>query len=507
MHVHVPDMMSLFQGWDKNYGVYRLTGEFDQRGKALGQAYSLNGDVSAELWHDHLVGKEGLGIIPITDKSMVKFAAIDIDTYPLDIKEIVNKIHEEKLPLVACRTKSGGCHLYLFLSEWAPAKIVQLKVRELAAHLGYGDSEIFPKQVNILAERGDVGSWINMPYFDESKTERYAINEFGKRLNLKEFVKYAYERTITPEQLASIIFHDPNSDPLPEGPPCLNALCARGFPMGTRNNGLFNLGVYAQKVDPDNWETIVRSYNSKFMSPALTTAEVEGVVKSLKKSKGYTYTCKQQPICSYCNISKCRAQKHGIGAMGAGLPKIGTLVKIATNPAIWFVDVDDRRLELETRDLQFIKNYQTRCMEALSIMPPLVKNEIWCEIVGKLMAEVTIIEVPQEATPKGMLYQYLEEFCTSRVQGKTHDELLLGKPWISNGFVYFRMRDFMAFLERQKFREYAMNRVAVYLRDWGAEKQFFNIKGRGVNVYQLKEFKRQDTAFQIPDEVKRKDVM
>ena len=353
-------------------------------------------------------------------------------------------------------------------------------MREMAAFLGYGDCEIFPKQVTILAERGDVGQWINMPYFSETKTERYAVNELGKKLSLQEFVKVAQSKVTTPEELATLVFRDDNQDALSEGPPCLNALAARGFPMGSRNNGLFNLGIYAQKFDADNWEQLLHTYNNKFMTPPLTPIEVVGVIKSLKKSKGYNYTCKQQPICSFCNSGVCRSKKFGVGMQNLGMPKYGTLCKIATNPPIWFVDVEgSKRLELETEDLQYIKKYQTRCMESLNIMPPTMKGDIWNEIITKLMEDVTVVEVPEEATPKGMLRQYIEEFCTSRVQAKNRDEIILGKPWTDQDRVYFRMRDLIAFLERQRFKEFAMNRIAVYLRDWGATKHFMNIKSGG----------------------------
>lgn len=503
-------MMSLFEGWDKNYGSYKLTGEVDDRGKALGTAHSLSGDVTVELWHDHLTGRQGLGIIPITDKSRVKFAAIDIDEYPLDLTALARNIRDSNLPLVVIRTKSGGAHLYLFLENWAPAKLVQMKMREMAAHLGYGNSEIFPKQVNILAERGDIGQWINMPYFDESKTERYAISDLGKKLNLTEFIKFALSRIISPEDLTLVLHKsaEASSDPLHEGPPCLNALASRGFPAGTRNNGLFNLGIYAMKSSPDDWESKIHDYNSKFMSPPLTASEVSGVIKSLRKAKGYSYTCKQQPISSYCNQGKCRACKFGIGVMGMGMPKYGTLCKIQTVPPVWFVDVEGGgRMELETEDLQFIKRYQTRCMDALSIMPPLIKNELWCEVISKLMEEITIVEVPLEATPRGMLRHLLEEFCTSRVQARTPEEVLLGKPHTADGKTYFRLRDFMSFLDRQKFRDFKMHHVAVYLREWGGEKHFFNVKGQGMNVYCIKEFKKQTDGFEVPPAVKRGDVI
>lgn len=506
MHFAAHDMMSLFEGWGRNYGIYRLTGELDERGKAQGVAHSLAGDVTLELWHAHLTGKQGLGIIPITDQSKVKFAAIDVDEYPLDLTAIAINVRDANLPLVPCRTKSGGVHLYLFLSDWTPAKFVQAKMLEMAAHLGYGNSEIFPKQVTILAERGDVGQWINMPYFDESKTDRYAVNELGKRLNIREFITYAQSKITSAEALASILPKTTTLDPLHEGPPCLNALASRGFPLGTRNNGLLNLGIYALKSSPDNWEEKLREYNQKFMTPPLSPSEVDGVVKSLRKMKGYNYTCKTQPICSYCNSGKCRTMEFGVGMMNVGMPKYGTLCKIATDPPIWFVDVEGgHRVELETKDLQFIKHYQARCMDALSIMPPLVKGDVWSEIISKLMENVTVIEVPVEATPRGILWQLLEEFCTSRVQAKTIDELLLGKPWVSKERTYFRMKDFMAFLDRNRFKEFGINRIAVYLQDWKAEKHFFVVKGKGVNVYSIRNFNRQDSGFEVPADVKQKD--
>jgi hypothetical protein len=40
-----------------------------------------------------------------------------------------------------------------------------------------------------------------------------------------------------------------------------------GISTGTRNNGLFNIGVYLKKFDPDNWEKLLEKYNQKYMSP------------------------------------------------------------------------------------------------------------------------------------------------------------------------------------------------------------------------------------------------
>lgn len=504
MHPQTQEFSRLFEGWNKNYGIYKLTGEIDERGKVKGQAHSLAGEMTLELWNKHLTGKQGLGVIPITDKSEVKFAAIDIDDYEVDVKAILKQIIAENFPLVACRTKSGGLHLYLFLTDWTSAKIVQTKMREMAAALGYGSAEIFPKQHTILASRGDIGQWINMPYFNAASTDRYGYTPEGAPLKVENFVRYCFDKMQEPEQFVSTKFREDGNELLSEGPPCLNHLVVKGFPMGTRNNGLFNLGIYAQKVAPDSWQTLLHTYNTKFMDPPLTSSEVSGVIKSLNKAKGYNYTCKQQPIVNFCNLNKCRACKFGVGVGGVGMPKYGTLCKINTKPPIWFVDVEGGgRVELETEDLQFVRRYQTQVLESSSIMPPLIKPEIWGEIISKLLADVTLVEIPEESTPRGMLRQYLNEFCTSRAQGKSSDELLLGKPWRDEerGYVYFRMRDFMTFLDRMRFKEYAMNHVACALKDWGSDKHFFNIRGHGVNciAMPINSLTSQTEPFPVPD--------
>jgi hypothetical protein len=497
MHALIQDFMLLFAGDMKAYGAYKLTGAVSETGKVEGKAYSLKGDVTAELWEKHLRGQQGLGIIPINQDSQVKFAAIDIDEYPLDLVDINRRIREYGLPLLVCRTKSGGAHLFLFLNEFAEAKAIQVRMREFASYLGFGSSEVFPKQTNILVERGDVGQWINMPYFDMNNTLRFGLNIDGTQLaSAADFIIFAKNSQVSFADVMAIQLNVEES--LSGGPPCLQHLIKLGFPAGTRNNGLFNLGIYAKKFCPDDWRKLVETYNVKYMDPPLTPNEVLAVIKSLDK-KDYSYTCKSQPIQSHCNLSKCRSCKHGIGG-GAGMPKLGTLTKLNTQPPIWFIDVEQGgRLELTTDDLLAPMRFQVRCMEVLNIVPPVLKRETWQEIVRNLLDNLTVVEVPKEATPEGQLMQHLEEFCTSRVSGKTHEELLLGKPWTNNKFHYFRLKDFIGYLTRQKFTDVKINRIAMFLRDHKAEKHFFNIKGKGCNCYAIPEFKQITSALDVPD--------
>ena len=487
--------MSLFEGYKNAYGYYSGNLVADDSGKHVGQRGSIVGPVTTELWVKHITGVQGLGVIPITDHSEIKFAAIDIDQYDINLVSLNKVMQDKKLPLVVCKTKSGGAHLYLFLSKFANAKQVQQKMRDIASILGYGGCEIFPKQTEIVAERGDVGNWINMPYFNAVATTRYAIGEDGKALDIRQFIAYAQSRVIDPEKFLSLAFEEVQL--LPGGPPCLNHLCGMGFPNGTRNNGLLNLGVYAKKSQPEDWERLLDQLNQKYMDPPLGPEEVLGVIKSLKK-KEFFYMCKQVPISQYCNMPKCRLCKHGIGGANVGMPKFGTLAKLRTDPPVWFLSIEGGgRIELDTEELQNQRKFQLRLMETLNIMPGMMKQDAWQEIVHELLKTCTMVDVPEESTPRGQLKQHLVDYCTGRVQAKNPGEMIMGKPWSSNGRHYIRIKDFLEYLYKKRFNYLQENKIVMLLREWSDGTKFWNLKGTGINTISFKEFPKQTEDFDV----------
>lgn len=489
--------MNMFAGDNTAYGVYRIPGDAVKDGKKLvGKAATLRKPVTVEIWDNHLFGKEGIGIIPINNESKVKWGAIDIDDYEATPQRINQRVRKLNLPLVVCRTKSGGVHLYCFLNEHTSALLMQTKLKELASAIGYGTAEIFPKQTEILADRGDIGQWINMPYFNEQATTRYALHPItDKALSLEEFIKLATSKTITPEQLADIKVEYSNE--LMGIPPCLDLLLKQGFPEGTRNNGMFNLGVYALKAHPESWESKLEEYNGAYMTPPLTSVEVQGVIKSLKK-KEYEYTCKVEPIHSYCNITKCRTCKFGVNT-GTGMPAMGTLTKLDTDPPLWFIDITDGgRLELTTDELQQPLKFQKKCMESLNMMPIIMKRDSWQLIVQQLLDSCSVISVPKDSSTTGTFIDYLEEFCCGRVQAKTYEDILVGKPLTQGDYHIFRLRDLMEFIERKKL-DFKRNRVTMMLRDIKAEHDFKVISGKGINLWKMPAFKKRHNELTIPE--------
>ena len=492
------EFSSLFTGLDRAHGTYEIKNSRAD-GKLTGKAVTIREKVTLEKWKDHLAGVKGLGIIPINDNSKVKFGAIDVDQYKdFDIKKLAKKLAKLKLPFVPIRSKSGGAHLYLFCKEWIPASIMKSKLEELSSGLGFGGSEVFPKQVEILAERGDVGGWLNMPYYNMNKTERYAVDKNGEPLSPEQFLELASVSIMSLKEVKDLRIKA-NSN-LEEGPPCLQILTEQGFPEGTRNNGLFNMAVYARKAFPDTWRNEVEKYNIKFMDPPLASTEVIEVIKSANK-KTYQYTCSRAPIAPHCNSSVCRLRKHGIGNDGQ-MPAIHSLTKYDTSPPIWFLDIEGSgRIELDTDDLQNQRRFQKRCMEKLNMMPAKMNENAWNQLINHLFENLNVIAAPEDASSTGQLFEYIERFCTGRAQALSKDEILLGKPWTEDGRHYFRVSDLMSYFDRQHFRDFKVHQVTSILKQKKAEHHFFNVKGKGVNVWSLPAFPEQDSGHDIPKEI------
>ena len=112
---------NIFEGLTIAYGQYQK-GEKGENGKQKGKAFIVRQQVTRELFENHIKGVgPALGIIPITEKNDCKWGCIDIDEYNLDHKSLISNIRNLNLPLIVCRSKSGGAHVFLFAKEFIPA--------------------------------------------------------------------------------------------------------------------------------------------------------------------------------------------------------------------------------------------------------------------------------------------------------------------------------------------------------------------------------------------------
>lgn len=487
----------MFEGLHRAHGQYRIDQGSVGKGKVSGRALTVLEPLTVEKWEEHLEGKLGVGSIPIRDDATCSWGAIDIDTYPLDIPALEAKLKEHNLPLVPCRTKSGGAHLYLFLNTPVAAEKVRNYLLTFASVLGYPGVEIFPKQVKLASQR-DVGNWINMPYFAGEKGDRYAIIG-GKKATPLQFLKRAegIKEKLTEERLASLAVRE--TEAFSDGPPCLQALSINKIPQGQRNEGLFAMGVYARLKLGDDWETEVMEYNRLYVDPPLPYKEVGAVVKSLQR-KNYFYPCAKAPINGLCNKELCKHREFGVGQGDSDEPSVnlGTLVKILSEPPTWIIDVDGVRLELNTEDLLSQDKFRKICMEKINKLPDRIKPIKWEKMVKEKLENVELIEAPPDASTEGRFIQLVEAFCTGQAQARHQDELLAGKPWTEEGRTYFRSVDLARFLDQQHFRELTNKEQWAALRRNGALHHQFNLKGKCVQCWSVKEFMVQTEDFSVP---------
>ena len=186
-------MMELFRGSDLAHGRSEMTNKVTAKGKHEAKCWTEPRPVEVKDWEGHLAGSAGIGIAPIDSNCVVRWGAIDVDVYAgLSIEALNQTIQSKQLPLVICRSKSGGPHIFLFVTEPVPAADMIAKLHAMAGCLGFGASEIFPKQEQISRDAGnkDFGSWINMPYFGGTRFLRYALDASNKALaNIPDFCR------------------------------------------------------------------------------------------------------------------------------------------------------------------------------------------------------------------------------------------------------------------------------------------------------------------------------
>lgn len=465
-------------------------------GKHIASHETIHLPATVPLWEQHLAGTYSLGIVPIRDDATCVFGAVDIDNYNLVLDDLAKEVDEAGLPIILCRTKSGGAHLYTFTSEPVPAELMREKLMEWAVMLGHSGVEVFPKQTR-LAGPNDYGNWINMPYFGGDATERYAIVN-GRKLTAEKFLDLADLMAMNYQALEGFQLEAITEfqDWLADGPPCLQTLAKRGFSEGQRNNGLFNIGVYLRNRYDDDWERQLDVYNQKFMNPPLGHKEVNGVVRALSRKK-YGFKCHDQPIVSVCNRQICLGRKFGIG-QGEGDPGVvfGQLVKIQTKPPLWLWDVDGARIELTTQEIKDQTRFHTRVIEELNKWPQMVKPGAWQKIVKEKLEQVEVHEAPPDATQEGQMWSYLMEYCVGRPGAKKKEDLLQHKPWTHEGRTYFRAEHFRQYLEQQRMRV-SEKQLWAWLRKGGAKHAFLNLKGRGVNAWHVPAFAEQTEEFDV----------
>lgn len=467
----------LFTGYHKAYGQYDIKKTAEKGSKSLGKPWTVGQGVDAVAWRKHLDGTgPGLGIIMLQADNTCRFGAIDVDDYTVDHTQLHRRVEKLKLPLVVCRTKSGGAHLYCFFEEDVPAAIVRDRLGEWCAALGLSaKTEQFPKQI-ARANELETGNWINIPFQNAERTMRYAVNDLGP-LNLDQFLDYAESRKVGLAYMEKVMFgvHS-EQDLFFEGPPCLVTLHSQGgFPEGTRNEGMFAVGVYCRKRFGDNWEERIDEYNREMAN--LPSTEIAGLIRSVGK-KDYSYPCKRSPINAVCQRRQCLGREYGVGDAGTASAKVEILSVIrydhpAPDPPVWSFEINGRRVMVDNDTFYSRDALNRACMAQAGCVPLHMPPARWLKQLNELVQSADVVPMPEDASPTGQLWERIEMFLQQGVNALQREEILTGKVFREHGYCYFRSVDLFAYLDNRRIKYKTEQMVWQLLREHGGDKRVF----------------------------------
>jgi hypothetical protein len=494
--------MQRFEGYTTAYGTYdknkTVTGILGGKVEIKSTAITKREPVTLKLWLDHLNGVAPLGIIPIRSNNTCLWGCIDIDQYGVDVVELQARIARKGLPLILAASKSGGAHAFLVmmrkLSAPPAASVMKYRLEEMAAMLGYGGSEIFPKQSTVLYARGDLGSWLNMPYFGDT---RWAYRPDGSTMPPEEFMNTLDALEQTSEWLLEVDDATKSAAAddtgkkgdveFSDGPPCMQHLSAIGIGEGGRNEGIMAMGIFAKKKFPNNWEEVLERWNRLYAMPPLPAAEILDVIKRLKL-KDYFYPCKKQPIKAHCNSALCRTRKHGVASGSPeDMPVIGGLSCLPGDEELWFLDVGDTRIELTTEQLMNYRVFQRVLAAKYYKMFTGMAQSDWNIVVGAALREVNVLDVRPEVGHLGQFVELLDDFVNNKHRATTREEIRLGRPWLDADLTvkleglpdearhFFRLRDLRRFLEEAKFTVFNASQLTTRLKHLNGGSHFFQL--------------------------------
>lgn len=455
-------------------------------------------------WEAHIMGTQGVGLVPIQDDDTCVWAALDLDNHDSDedlpIDEVAEKIAIAKLPLIAVRSKSGGIHCYLFLEKPQPCAKVRIWMTSWAVTLGYAGCEVFPKQGKLVYDQTKneraKGNWINLPYFGGESTVRYARRD-GHRLSLDQFLDLAEKSRVSESDIRALTKAEH-----PEAPPCIQKLYQQGVAQGYRNEGLYNLVIYLKKADPENFTAKAVEANSSVFSKPLPRGELTRTINSAARAD-CTYRCSEEPIRSLCERQVCVTRKFGISSMDLerldtvdALPKFADLTKYVTEPVRWEISIDGRKISnITTDDLLDWRAIRKMVADRLTRVVPMIKNQEWERILHPLMATARIIEAPDDASISGAMRDRLREFCAkadlmSKGQDPSERKVLLrGLPVVQDldgeRVIVFRGKDFQDFLKRTKGDELKGVNLWMAIKDMGTQTTKIRIGDQTINVWTL----------------------
>lgn len=441
------EFRQLFSGNINAYGVHQYS--YTENGKKEGgKNFTKVEPLLEEHYKKHLEGKIGLGVIPIQPGNICNFCVLDVDEYTKDFKYFLGIIFNNNIPILPFRSKSGGLHLYTFFKEALNVKKAKGYMNRIKTLLGLSNkTEVFPKQDSLVP--GQVGNWINLPYFNYIHTKQYLISPNFEPCSFPEALMKIKASLQSEESLLQFL----EDLPLNDAPPCLQSIYMSKH-TDFRNEYLFSLAGYYKSKYGDEFEHKLAEANSELRKP-LSIEELNKSVISSHKKKDYTYKCNNSPLIDFCDKLICKNREHGIGGEEINQLSYEDFIQYSTDPPYYEWIVNGKSLKFYN-ELDIIQQHKFRmlCFRLLHILPNRLKEVKWTRIINNALKNVIIKEVTSEEdiSPGALFKEYLTEFLERRALAINKAHILIDRVFKDDKLqsYVFKSRNLINFLTSQK---------------------------------------------------------
>jgi len=460
------EFIELFKGYEGDFGMADMSNtSIDSDKNKIKPNYEWAGrPLTDNDYLNHLAGKKSIGIQPCKIDKTVQFGCIDVD--PPDygtfkIEKYLALIQQHKLPIVPILSKSGGLHCYVFLKESIPTIDLIEALKAFLLPLGLKPTtEVFPKQKELQKDdKGDIkpGNFINLPYYNNGDSNRYAIDKNNSKLSLEEFIKFANESRVGNEALIKhveeahrniLLGTNPEFE---DGPPCL-ALCSKSKLDDGRDRFMYNYMVFAKKKYKDKWTDQVSKANYNYLEDPWDKAKLDSKIKAWS-GKTAGHTCYEEPIKDKCMRSLCYKRPFGISSDSNSMfPEVQDFEMIAyTEPEYRFnvVMPNDDKIQViipntksmvrQTEVLMYVFQQTGTAFEPIKPKDFRAKLNEW----RKKGQDIT---PPKGTQIEDILEEELFQYCINSPQAPKRSHLNLGSCFTEEGFHYFRFNSFLEHL-------------------------------------------------------------
>ena len=498
------DFYAIFHGSRDKYVIHQppFTQESSGKNKAKRVFYALlnpkdkenkiKKPVSIEDYRMHLNGEQGCAIEPlcnVTDdegniiaRNMCYYGVIDIDVYgqPGQFLHLIRRMYQVGWKFTACQSKSSGLHIYFMFKKAEDAgKVIELLQKIITVYgldMLYCDDkhkskvEYFPMHATEVP--GEDGKCVFLPYFNAAsgKAMNRMISVDGKFLGIEQALETIKANYTSVEEMEETLAKLPYSD----APFCIQMMALTGALNANagRNKFLFHACVYFKKKYGKEYDYLPELLDlDNCMEAPLQYEDMQGIQSTYDSANGkeWNYSCKHDPMCSYCNRRECAKRQFTACQKSnpqqnenTGADVMGPISKVLARIPyyLWEIAAPGKEPKLvRFEDASELRNQlvvQTKCIDQLGWMPQQVKNNIWIDILNHCMEGMSEreIEVSAESdtTELNELHSLLVKYLTHRqVTNGASYMINAGQVYKEDGKYYFSTDGVKDYLRIERF--------------------------------------------------------